>query len=171
MFWRILLIVSIFGCAECLMCYQCAGSNNENKCQTYVRTMRKYQRLYWENGNLGRYIKNCSGFGGLPEDKIYCHISTVKSKDDIVLSYIRGCSDGKHFFNDPFDEMFDDKNVLSNNKSTCLFSLQGYEVCISMCGPNQDFCNGPTTSATNNKPSVMLILLLFLFYIFNLKFS
>ena len=43
---------------ECLMCYQCADSSSDedkNQCQTYIRTMRKYKRLFLENGNLGVY--------------------------------------------------------------------------------------------------------------------
>ena len=81
------------------------------------------------------------------------------------LTVIRDCGNGKDFFGDPFDVMFQNGNVISNNKSTCLYNPQGYLICVTICGPNQDFCNGPESSAAHITISTPVVLALGLLYL------
>lgn len=163
MIWKLLILFPLIGTAVCLMCYQCSDTSDKpgkNECQRYVRTMRKRQRLFWENRELGPYVKNCTDFGDLPENETYCYIASVRSGGTGELkSYIRDCSDGKSFFGADFNKLFTTGNVIADNQTTCMYSPQGYLACVSLCGPFDDFCNGPATTASSNQVSGILIMI------------
>ena len=75
------------------------------------------------------------------------------------MTYIRDCSDGQHFFGAKFNELFETGNVMNDNQTTCMYSPQGYLACVTLCGPDEDFCNGPEASAAeSNKLSIIHIL-------------
>ena len=63
------------------MCYECANSSDENgknDCQKWARTQHYYRWRYEQKGIMGKYMKNCTGFGDLPEWEIYCMITAVE---------------------------------------------------------------------------------------------
>ncbi|WAR07465.1 hypothetical protein MAR_017423 [Mya arenaria] len=163
------LFLLCLGLCEGLMCYFCEDSSEKegkDQCKTWIRTMMYYRKKYNEQGafTTKKYVKNCTGFANLPEEQVFCSIMYVKS-GGILRSYIRGCSDGRTFFDEEFNLRVAG-TVKGDNQTKCIG--QGESICITLCnGQGQDFCNGPLLSkATGVFPwtnGIMSLCLLMLF--------
>ena len=84
-----------------------------------------------------------------------------------VRSFIRDCSDGENFFAADYNEQFLQGNVLSDNRTSCIYTyspegIQGYLACVTLCR-DEDFCNGPSSAGTINSAATIMPLLLALF--------
>ncbi|XP_071116249.1 uncharacterized protein [Haliotis cracherodii] len=154
------LFIGVFHSSDGILCYVCGAAGGEGECISGFSSFVKVHKLIKNNdtehvndrGSRSPGYVDCATF----PKKTMCMIEEIReSKTRKIISYIRGCSDGKTF---SFD-LAPLKGLGPSNSSTCGFETRGFQACVTLCNSG-NLCNGPSGANRSHLSLAMLVICL-----------